>query len=127
MPPMTASVENRSGLAELWGGPMARVSSQGRDYTGTARQCRIPAGHGVYYYVPSLLEHFTTVQINALIASRLPLPTAGTQDKLTPVHGLDRLNAELKPVYAQAGAPTLWKLLRCDHGSWRTRNATGGH
>ena len=26
--------------------------------------------HGVYYYVPSLLEHFTTAQINALIAPR---------------------------------------------------------
>ncbi len=25
-------------------------------------------GHGLYYYVPSLLKHFTTAQINALIA-----------------------------------------------------------
>ena len=33
--------------------------------------------HGVYYYVPWLLEHFTTAQINALIAPRAHLGLAG--------------------------------------------------
>ena len=33
--------------------------------------------HGVYYFVPSLLKHFTTGQINALIAPRPHLGLAG--------------------------------------------------
>jgi hypothetical protein len=27
-------------------------------------------GHGIYYYVPDLITHFTTSQMNALIAAR---------------------------------------------------------
>jgi cephalosporin-C deacetylase-like acetyl esterase len=37
-------------------------------------------GHGVYYFVPGLLKHFTTAQINALIAPRPHLATAGNRD-----------------------------------------------
>lgn len=70
------------------------------------------AGHSVYYYVPSLLKHFTTAQINALIAPRPHLALAGEYDKLTPPQGLDRIDAELRQVYAQAGAAEAWKLLR---------------
>lgn len=73
-------------------------------------------GHGVYYYVPGLLKHFTAAQINALIAPRPHLSLAGTKDKLTPVKGLDRIDAELKRVYADAGASDAWKLLRYDQG-----------
>lgn len=75
-------------------------------------------GHGIYYYVPSLLKHFTTSQINALIAPRPHLSLAGNLDDLTPVKGLDRVDSELKKVYAQAGHPEAWKLLRwdVDHG-----------
>jgi dienelactone hydrolase len=73
-------------------------------------------GHGLYYYVPGLLKSFTTAQINALIAPRPHLALAGTQDKLTPPVGLDRIDAELKRIYADAGAPDAWKLLRYDQG-----------
>jgi pimeloyl-ACP methyl ester carboxylesterase len=73
-------------------------------------------GHGVYYYVPGLLKRFTTAQVNALVAPRPHLSTAGLQDKLTPPQGLDRVDAELKRVYAQWNAPDAWKLLRYDHG-----------
>lgn len=69
-------------------------------------------GHGVYYYVPSLLKHFSTSQINALIAPRPHLALAGNLDKLTPPAGLDRIDRELKEVYAKAGKPEHWKLLR---------------
>lgn len=34
-------------------------------------------GHGLYYYVPGLLKHFTTAQINALIAPRPHLALGG--------------------------------------------------
>jgi len=70
--------------------------------------------HGVYYFVPDLLNHFTTAQINALIAPRAHLGLAGLRDNLTPVAGLDIIDAELKQVYARAGHPERWKLLRYD-------------
>jgi dienelactone hydrolase len=70
--------------------------------------------HGVYYYVPDLLTHFSTAQINALIAPRAHLALAGTRDKLTPVEGLDRIDAHLQQVYAAHGHPERWSLLRYD-------------
>jgi dienelactone hydrolase len=70
--------------------------------------------HGIYYYVPSLLEHFTTSQINALIAPRAHLALAGLRDALTPLDGLDRVERDLNAVYATAGVPERWKLLRYD-------------
>lgn len=78
------------------------------------------SAHGVYYYVPRLLKHFTTAQINALIAPRAHLALAGLQDKLTPVEGLDRIDRELQQVYAQHGHPERWALLRYDVGHQET-------
>jgi dienelactone hydrolase len=73
-------------------------------------------GHGVYYFVPGLLKHFTTAQINSLIAPRPHLATAGTHDDLTPPAGLDRIDRELRSVYQNLGEPNNWKLLRYDVG-----------
>jgi dienelactone hydrolase len=78
------------------------------------------SAHGVYYYVPRLLKHFTTAQINALIAPRAHLALAGLKDKLTPVEGLDRIEAELNRVYADAGHPDRWVLKRYDVGHMET-------
>ncbi|MCX5759624.1 MAG: acetylxylan esterase [Candidatus Hydrogenedentes bacterium] len=78
------------------------------------------AKHGVYYYVPSLLKHFTTSDINALIAPRPHLALAGLQDGLTPPEGLDIVDAELKKVYAELGAPDNWRLIRYDTGHCET-------
>ena len=77
-------------------------------------------GHGIYYYVPDLLNHFTTAQMNALIAPRAHLSLAGTQDHLTPLKGLDVVEAELDKVYAAAGKPGNWRLLRYDVGHQET-------
>jgi dienelactone hydrolase len=78
-------------------------------------------GHGVYYYVPRLLKHFTTSQINALISPRPHLALAGNKDALTPVKGLDRIDAELKKTYAADGAPPgAWRLFRQDVGHSET-------
>jgi Abhydrolase family len=71
-------------------------------------------GHGIYYYVPSLLKHFTTSDINALIAPRAHLGLAGIQDTLTPPDGLDIIDRELKEVYAAQGVPENWRLVRYD-------------
>ena len=69
-------------------------------------------GHGIYYYVPGLLKHFTTAGINALIAPRPHLGLAGDYDLLTPPAGLDRIDYELREVYAASGAPDHWQLVR---------------
>jgi dienelactone hydrolase len=77
-------------------------------------------GHGIYYYVPALLKHFTTAQVNALISPRPHLALAGNLDALTPVKGLERIDEELKRVYAADGAPGAWKLVRQDVGHAET-------
>ena len=77
-------------------------------------------GHGIYYYVPRLLKHFTTAQINALIAPRAHLSLSGNYDKLTPPEGLDAIDVELRKVYAKSGARNAWKLVRYDIGHFET-------
>lgn len=83
-------------------------------------QARGLDGHGIYYYVPGLLKHFTTAQINALIAPRAHLSLAGNYDRLTPPEGLERVDQELRKVYASSGSPGGWKLLRYEIGHFET-------
>jgi hypothetical protein len=66
--------------------------------------------HGIYYYVPDLLTHFTTSSINALISPRPHFGLAGEFDPLTPLEGLKIIDKNLKEVYTQDGAPEAWKL-----------------
>ena len=82
-------------------------------------------GHGIYYYVPNLLKHFTTAQINGLISPRPHLALAGDRDALTPPKGLDRVDEELRRVYAADGAPQAWKLFRQDVGHAETPEMRG--
>jgi dienelactone hydrolase len=82
-------------------------------------------GHGIYYYVPDLLNHFTTAQINALIAPRPHLSLAGNYDCLTPPAGLERIDAELKKVYESHGAAERWQLIRYDVGHVETAEMRG--
>ena len=77
-------------------------------------------GHGIYYYVPSLLKHFTAAQINALIAPRPHLGLAGNLDPLTPRAGLDRIDAELRRVYAEHNAANAWTMKRYEIGHFET-------
>lgn len=73
--------------------------------------------HGIYYYVPRLLRHFQTVDINALIAPRAHLALAGDYDGLTPLKGLLRIDRQLRRAYSAAGASDAWQLKRypCGH------------
>lgn len=73
--------------------------------------------HGIYYYVPGLLKHFTAGEINGLIAPRPRLSLAGEQDPLIPVSGVRRLDRELRRIYAEAGAADAWRLVLepCGH------------
>ena len=76
--------------------------------------------HGIYYYVPGLLKHFTTSEINGLIAPRPHLSLAGNYDHLTPPAGLDRIDGELKAVYERMDAADAWQLLRYETGHFET-------
>jgi dienelactone hydrolase len=77
-------------------------------------------GHGIYYYVPSLLKHFSTADINALIAPRPHLSLAGNHDPLTPPVGLERIDHALKAVYAELECPNAWELKRFNVGHFET-------
>lgn len=77
-------------------------------------------GHGIYYYVPGLLKHFTTARIQSLISPRPHLSLAGDLDPLTPPEGLDRIDREVRQVYARAGRPDAWRLSRYPVGHTET-------
>jgi hypothetical protein len=76
--------------------------------------------HGIYYYVPNLLKHFTAARINALISPRPHLGLAGRYDPLTPYKGLMRIDAELGEAYRRDGAPEAWKLIVYDIAHFET-------
>jgi dienelactone hydrolase len=61
------------------------------------------SGHGVYYFVPSLLKEFTTTEINELIVPRPHLSVNGRKDPLTPPAGVEKIRDRLKPLYARYG------------------------
>lgn len=77
-------------------------------------------GHGLYYYLPGLLKHFTTAKIQALICPRPHLSLAGNFDPLTPTEGLDRIDRQMKQLYGRAGASGAWRLVRSDTGHFET-------
>jgi hypothetical protein len=60
-------------------------------------------GHGIYYYVPSLLKSFQTAEINALIVPRAHLSVNGRQDSLTPPAGVEKVRDYLVPLYRKYG------------------------
>lgn len=76
--------------------------------------------HGVYYYVPDLLNYFSTAQINELICPRPHLCLAGDYDRLTPPAGLDEIDGHLKDVYESAGASDAWQMVRYATGHFET-------
>ena len=76
--------------------------------------------HGVYYYVPALLNHFTCAEINALIAPRPHLGLAGSYDRITPMAGLRKIDSHLRKVYKTAGASNAWKMSLYETGHVQT-------
>src|SRR5690625_6521426 len=75
--------------------------------------------HGIYFFVPNLLKHFSTSDINALIAPRPHLCLAGNNDDLTPKKGLDIVDEQMKLIYGgkDQGA---WKMVRSERGHVET-------
>ena len=70
--------------------------------------------------MPGLLKHFSSGDINALIAPRAHLSLNGEYDRLTPPAGLDRIDARLRQEYAALGAAEAWKLARYQCGHMET-------
>ena len=73
--------------------------------------------HGFYSYVPSLLKHFRTSDIQELIAPRPHLSVVGTDDRLTPFAGLTIIDEALKEKYKQEEYQDNWKMIQyhCGH------------
>jgi acetyl esterase/lipase len=74
-------------------------------------------GHGMYYYVPRLLKHFQTADINELIVPRPHLSLNGRNDRLTPPAGVERVRNHVLPLYRQYGREEDCKieLFDCGH------------
>ena len=74
-------------------------------------------GHGIYYYVPSLLKHFETADINELIVPRPRLSVNGRKDDLTPPAGVEKVRASLLPLYRRYGKESDCRieLFDCGH------------
>jgi len=73
--------------------------------------------HGFYHYVPGLLKHFTTLQIQNRIVPRPRLSLTGQHDRLCPVEGVHLLKVGLDQAYLAAGCPN----------NFQTLETTGGH
>ncbi|HEV2400719.1 MAG TPA: acetylxylan esterase [Candidatus Sulfotelmatobacter sp.] len=73
--------------------------------------------HGIYYYVPSLLKHFQTAEINELIVPRAHLSVNGRRDPLTPPAGVEKIRDYLMPLYAKYGKESDCRigLFDCEH------------
>ncbi len=73
--------------------------------------------HGIYYYVPRLLEHFQTAEINELIVPRPRLSLNGRRDALTPPAGVEKVRRHLLPLYEKHGREEDCRieLFNCGH------------
>lgn len=73
--------------------------------------------HGFYSYIPGLLKHFTTFDIQKRIIPRKRLCLVGSHDRNCPLEGVEILDQALKDAYGAAGVPENWqtKLYGCDH------------
>lgn len=76
--------------------------------------------HGIYFFVPNLLKHFSTSDINALIAPRPHLCLAGNNDDLTPKKGLDIVDEQMKIVYGEKNEAA-WKMIRSEQDHIETK------
>jgi dipeptidyl aminopeptidase/acylaminoacyl peptidase len=62
--------------------------------------------HGIYYYVPGMLNHFDTEAVVALSAPRALLCLTGDSDAGSPVAGIRRIEQTVELAYRLHGAET---------------------
>ena len=63
------------------------------------------SGHGIYYFVPGMLEHFDTEAVICSLAPRPALFMTGDSDGTSPVDGMKILETKAKQAYALYGKP----------------------
>lgn len=73
--------------------------------------------HGFYSYVPGLLKHYTTLDIQKRIVPRARMSLTGASDRMCPVEGAELLAEGLHQAYTQAGCA----------GNWQSVITGGGH
>jgi hypothetical protein len=59
--------------------------------------------HGIYYFVPGLLNHFDTEAVVALIAPRPALFMNGGDDPGSPTDGIHAIESVVRPAYRLYG------------------------
>ena len=59
--------------------------------------------HGIYYFVPGMLDHFDTEAVVSLIAPRPILFMNGADDPGSPVDGIHAIESVVRPVYQLYG------------------------
>jgi len=64
--------------------------------------------HGIYYYVPGMLQHFDTEAVISLLAPRPALFLTGDQDGGSPVAGIRKIEAVARDVYRLLGKPEMF-------------------
>jgi dipeptidyl aminopeptidase/acylaminoacyl peptidase len=62
--------------------------------------------HGIYYFVPGMLNHFDTEAVTALAAPRALLFQSGEKDAGSPVAGIRSMEPVVRAAYALYGAET---------------------
>jgi dienelactone hydrolase len=67
------------------------------------------SSHGIYYFVPGLLQHFDTEAIYALVAPRPMLMLSGDQDYNAPPDGVEVLEKKIGAVYQLYGRPDAFR------------------
>ncbi|WP_438763261.1 dienelactone hydrolase family protein [Enterococcus sp. AZ194] len=73
--------------------------------------------HGFYYYVPNLLTHFSTAEIQGMIAPRARMSLVGKQDTMCLNEGVEKLANYLRGVYKKHNALQ----------AFVSKSLTGGH
>lgn len=76
--------------------------------------------HGFYSYVPGLLKHFTTLEIQKLIVPRPRMSLVGKNDRLCPTEGVELLAEGLRHEYEAAGQPEHWQPILGGGGHMET-------
>ena len=65
--------------------------------------------HGIYYFVPGMLNHFDTEAVISLIAPRPVLFMTGDQDGGSPPDGIREIEAAVQPIYRLYGKSESFK------------------
>jgi dienelactone hydrolase len=60
--------------------------------------------HGIYYFVPGMLNHFDTESIVACVAPRPLLCLNGDQDEGSPISGIREIDRAVRSIYSLHGA-----------------------